>query len=105
MERAAAGPFGTTIAHGYLTLSLAATFAEQLLIVDNVAMAINYGLDRVRFTAPVPSGSRVRAQATLLNAAEKRSGIEATLRLTYEIDGSDATPCVADLVVILKPAD
>src|ERR1700734_3560210 len=66
-ERAAAGPFGTTVAHGFLTLSLVPYFSTQLRSVEGVRMGINYGLDRVRFPTPVPVGSRLRARATLIS--------------------------------------
>jgi acyl dehydratase len=102
-ERAAAGPYGGTIAHGYLTLSLAAVFLEELLVVDGVAMAVNYGLNKVRFTAPVPVGSRVRAAGELTGVKDKGSVFEVTLKLTYEVEGSDRPPCFAELVAILQP--
>ena len=103
-EKAAAGPFGTTIAHGYLTLSLAAPFMEQILHVDNVAMAINYGLNRVRFMAPVPVGSRVRATGEIVDVQEKGPAYEVVVKLTYEVEGGDKPPCVAEVVVVLQSA-
>ncbi len=104
VEKAAAGPFGTTIAHGYLTLSLAAVFMEQLLKVNNVAMAVNYGLNKVRFTAPVPVGSRLRAAGEIAAVREKGAGYEVTIKLTYEVEGAERSPCIAELVVILQPS-
>jgi acyl dehydratase len=101
-ERAATGPFGGTIAHGYLTLSLAAVFLEDLLRVDGASMAVNYGTNKVRFTAPVPVGSRVRALGELTAVREKGSTVEATVKLTYEIEGSDRSPCFAELVVLYQ---
>jgi acyl dehydratase len=101
-ERAATGPFGGTIAHGYLTLSLAAVFLEDLLRVDGASMAVNYGTNKVRFTAPVPVGSRVRALGELMAVREKGSTVEATVKLTYEIEGSDRSPCFAELVVLYQ---
>jgi acyl dehydratase len=101
-ERAASGPFGGTIAHGYLTLSLAAGFLDDLLRVDGASMAVNYGTNKVRFTAPVPVGSRVRALGELLAVREKGSTVEATVKLTYEIEGSDRSPCFAELVVLYQ---
>lgn len=103
-ERAAAGPFGTTIAHGYLTLSLAAGFSGQLLNVDNVGMAVNYGLNKVRFAAPVPAGSRVRATGALASVRERGAAVEATVELTYELEGGERPPCVAEVIVLLWPA-
>lgn len=102
-EKAAAGPFGKTIAHGYLTLALAAPFMEQILQVDNVAMAINYGLNRARFMAPVPVGSRVRATGEIADVQEKGPAYEVVVKLTYEVEGGDKPPCVAEIVVILQP--
>ena len=101
-ERAATGPFGGTIAHGYLTLSLAAGFLEELLRVDGASMAVNYGANKVRFTAPVPVGSRVRAVGELLAVREKGSTVEATVKLTYELAGTDRSPCFAELVVLYQ---
>jgi acyl dehydratase len=101
-DRAASGPFGTTIAHGYLTLSLAAGFLGELLLVDGVSMAVNYGTNKVRFTAPVPVGARVRALGELLAVREKGSTVEATVKLTYELEGSDRSPCFAELVVLYQ---
>jgi acyl dehydratase len=101
-QRAATGPFGTTIAHGYLTLSLAAGFLAELLHVDGASMAVNYGANKVRFTAPVPVGSRVRALGELVAAREKGPTVEATVKLTYELEGSDRSPCFAELVVLYQ---
>jgi len=101
-QRAAEGPFGTTIAHGYLTLSLAAGFLEELVQVDGASMAVNYGANKVRFTAPVPVGARVRAVGELLSVREKGSTVEATVKLTYELEGSDRSPCFAELVVLYQ---
>ena len=93
-ERASAGPFGTTIAHGYLTLSLLPFFLGQLLEVTGTSMAVNYGLDRVRFLAPVKSGSRVRGRFCLDSVAEKAPGqILMRHTATVEIDG-EAKPAL-----------
>ena len=73
-ERAAAGPFGTTIAHGYLTLSLLVPMLEEILVVENRKSSINYGLDKVRFPSPVPVGSRLRMSATLTEATDRARG-------------------------------
>jgi acyl dehydratase len=94
--RAAHGPFRTTIAHGYLTVSLLSALTRELLDVGGVAMVVNYGLDRVRFTAPVPSGSRVRARATLADATYPAGGgVQVTLDVTVEIEGHSRPACVA----------
>jgi acyl dehydratase len=97
-ERAAAGPFGGTIAHGYLTLSLLAAFAFELLPVEDASAAINYGLNRVRFPAPVPVGSRVRASFRVEEASEVAGGVQVTMAATVERDGGDKPVCVAALV-------
>ncbi|PAP74997.1 MaoC family dehydratase [Rubrivirga marina] len=103
-ERAAReSPFGRTIAHGYLTLSLLPMMNEEIGIVpEGVASALNYGSDKVRFLAPVPSGSRVRARTELVAALEKRPGqILLTLRSTVEIEGEETPALVADTLALL----
>jgi acyl dehydratase len=92
-DRAAAGPFGSTIAHGFLLLSLIPAIAPA---VDLPArMAINYGLDRVRFITPVPTGSRVRAHTVLEEVAEVPGGVQTTAEVTIELEGSERPACVA----------
>jgi acyl dehydratase len=83
--RAKAGPFGTTIAHGYLTLSLVSMFLPQIVDVRGIRMGINYGTDKVRFPAPVRSGSRVRAGGELIKLEDVKDGVQATIRVTVEI--------------------
>jgi len=97
-ERAAKGPFGTTIAHGFLTLSLLPKLAESALKVDDVRMGVNYGLNRVRFPAPVPSGSRIRAHLKLLAYDPLDGGAQLVMEVTMERDGSDKPVCVAETV-------
>ncbi|GAB3171871.1 MaoC family dehydratase [Streptomyces incanus] len=97
-ERAAAGPFGTTIAHGYLTLSLLPLFGPQLLSVENVKMGVNYGTNKVRFPAPVPVGSRVRATAEVTAVDEVGGGVQVTTAFTVEREGGDKPVCVAESV-------
>lgn len=92
-ERAAAGPFGTTIAHGFLTLSLLVTIAPQVEVPAK--MAINYGLDRVRFITPVPAGSRIRAHTVLRDVTEVSGGIQTSAEITVEIEGGERPACVA----------
>ncbi|WP_009476849.1 MaoC family dehydratase [Rhodococcus sp. JVH1] len=99
-ERAASGPFGSTIAHGYLTLSLAPSVLAEVLTVDGVHAALNYGLNKVRFPAPVPVGSALRVTVSVISGEQKPAGIEAVFRLTYEIDGGTRPVCVADVVVL-----
>ena len=98
--RAANGPFKGTIAHGYLTLSLAPVVLEQVLQIREQTAALNYGLDRVRFPAPVPVGSRIRATVSVRRAQQKASGAEAVFSLTYEIEGQTRPACVADMIVL-----
>ncbi len=95
-EKAAAGPFGTTIAHGYLTLSLVIPLFGELLEVRGVSMGINYGLNKVRFPAPVPVGSKIRLAARL-GAVEDAgvNAVQAVLDFTIEVEGSEKPACVA----------
>ncbi|MFI1917839.1 MaoC family dehydratase [Nocardia sp. NPDC020380] len=99
-QRAAHGPFRGTIAHGYLTLSLAPVIISDVLEIRELTAALNYGLNKVRFPAPVPVGSKIRAVVTLNAAQQKTSGVEAMFGLTYEIDGGTRPACVADVVVL-----
>ncbi|MBO0851740.1 MAG: MaoC family dehydratase [Pseudonocardia sp.] len=98
-EKAKAGPFGTTIAHGFLTLSLTPIFGSQTYRVENIKMAINYGLNKVRFTAPVPVGSRLRANYELLSVDDVQGGVQVANKVTIEIEGSDRPACVAETLV------
>lgn len=97
-ERAAAGPFGTTIAHGYLTLSLLPALVPQIMRVDNVKMGINYGTNKVRFPATVPVDSRLRATAALKSVDEAGGGVQVTAVVTIEREGGDKPVCVAESV-------
>jgi len=96
-ERAKDGPFGTTIAHGYLTLSLLPV-ASYEVVPRQGGMGINYGLNRVRFPAPVPVGSRVRARFEVLGVEEQDWGGQATMQATVEREGGDKPVCVAEIV-------
>ncbi|MGB0435875.1 MAG: MaoC family dehydratase [Mycobacterium sp.] len=98
-ERAAGGPFGGTIAHGLLTLSLIPHFTQQLYRVGNVAMAINYGYNRVRFITPVRVGARLRARAEIASVAQLDGAVQATLNTTVEIEGSEKPAAVAESIV------
>jgi acyl dehydratase len=98
-ERAAAGPFGTTIAHGYLTLSLTVPMLEEVMPEDGL-MSINYGSDRVRFPAPVPSGSRIRGRFRVTAVEDTPTGERGTIKATVECDAADKPVCVAELVVL-----
>ena len=95
-ERAAAGPFGTTIAHGYLTLSLSNALLPDIVEVKGVSMGINYGVGKVRFPAPVPVGSRIRARAELASAEDVPGGVQTTVLITVELEGSDKPACVIE---------
>ena len=99
-ERAAKGPFKGTIAHGYLTLSLAPIVIGQVLQIRELTAALNYGLNKVRFPAPVRVGSQIRATVTVMHAQQKTSGVQAVFTLTYEIDGEKRPACVADVIVL-----
>jgi acyl dehydratase len=102
-ERAKTGPFGTTIAHGYLTVSLAPILLAEVVQIADVTAVLNYGINRVRFPAPVPVGSSVRAAVTLNGAHERSAGtIEAAFHLGYVIDGSSRPPCTAELVYLYQ---
>jgi len=97
-ERAAHGPFGGTIAHGYLTLSLATAVIDEVFEITDAAMVVNYGVDRVRFPAPLPVGSKFRAEVILAGLRDFSGGVQATLRLVYEVAGQDKPCCVADVL-------
>jgi acyl dehydratase len=100
-ERAAQSPFGSTIAHGFLTLSLLPRLAQEVYRVDGVRMAVNYGLDKVRFVAPVPVGSRVRVSTTLRRTEEAGGGLRVFLESTVELEGSEKPACVAQTIAQL----
>jgi acyl dehydratase len=95
-ERAKDGPFGTTIAHGYLTLSLIPSLGGGSLGIPGTKMGINYGLDRVRFIAPVTVGSRVRARRKLLEVTEGKGFVQLKVEVTVELEGSNKPACVAE---------
>ncbi|MFJ4716986.1 MaoC family dehydratase [Streptomyces sp. NPDC088785] len=97
-ERAKAGPFGTTIAHGYLTLSLLPLFGPQLIAVEGVKMGVNYGTNKVRFPAPVPVGSRLRATGRITSVDDVAGGVQVSVAFTVERDGGDKPVCVAESV-------
>lgn len=97
--RAAEGPFGGTIAHGLLTLSLLPRFMHDLYRVDGVAMAINYGFNKVRFISPVPAGARVRARSVIQDVAHPDGAVQATLVTTVEIDGAVKPAAVIESIV------
>jgi acyl dehydratase len=98
-ERAASGPFGATIAHGFLTLSMLPLFIQDALRFEDVRMSVNYGLNRVRFTSPVPVGSELRARFRLVGVEEvANQGLQVTMEATIERKGSDKPVCVAETI-------
>lgn len=97
-ERAAGGPFGTTIAHGYLTLSLVPAMIATAYRIEDAAMGVNYGLNRVRFPAPVPSGSRLRGRFVLARCETMGEWTQLTVDASLEREGSERPVCVAQLV-------
>jgi acyl dehydratase len=99
-ERAAEGPFGTTIAHGFLTLSLCVPMLSEILPARGGPMTVNYGTNRVRFPAALPSGSRIRGTFRVLEVQPTGRGARATIEATVECDGVEKPVCVAELVVL-----
>jgi acyl dehydratase len=98
VERAKRGPFGGTIAHGFLTLSLTLALTRSHMKIEGVRMAINYGLNRVRFPAPVPVGSRIRARTKNLSVEDVEGGVQVVNLVTVEVEGQEKPACVAELV-------
>ncbi|MGA1297886.1 MAG: MaoC family dehydratase [Ilumatobacteraceae bacterium] len=96
VERAASGPFGAPIAHGYLTLSLSNYFLPQIVEVQGFSAGVNYGVDKVRFPSPVKVGSRVRAGAELAAVSDVTGGLQTTIVITIEVEGSPKPACVID---------
>ena len=102
-ERAASGPFGATIAHGYFTLALIPRLTAGLVEVTGAAMVVNYGLDRVRFLQPVMVGSRVRARSSVASAQPSPQGMRADITITIEIEGAERPALVADSIALYVP--
>lgn len=103
VKRAKSGPFGGTIAHGYLTLSLLPVLVREVYMVEGLAMGLNYGSNRVRFPTPVPVGSRIRAGVELVELTRGSAGVQSVVRVTVELEGSDKPACVAETVSVLVP--
>jgi acyl dehydratase len=97
-EQAKHGPFGATIAHGYLTLSLTNLFLPQLVSVENLSMGINYGVNKVRFPTPVRSGSRIRGGAEIVSAEDIPGGVQVIIKITVDLEGSDKPACIVENV-------
>jgi acyl dehydratase len=102
-EKAKEGPFGSTIAHGYLTLSLVPMLSWQVYKVEGMRMGVNYGANRLRFPSPVPVDSKVRAGVELLSVTPAGGGYQVVARVTVERDGGDKPACVVDTVSVLVP--
>jgi len=98
VDAAQAGPFGGTIAHGYLTMAMCAPFLGELCTVGGISMGINYGVDKARFITPVPAGGRVRGKGVLLATTEIPGGVQAVVRITIELEGADKPAAVVDTV-------
>jgi acyl dehydratase len=97
-ERAKDGPFGTTIAHGYLTLSLAPALLGEIMVVEGMSMGVNYGCNKVRFPAPVPVGSNLRLGLAVAEVEDVSGGVQVVLDLTFEVEGAAKPSCVAQVV-------
>jgi len=102
-ERAATGPFGSTIAHGFLTLSLMPIFGSQVYRIDGLKAALNYGVDKVRFPAPVPVGSRLRGGVQLKALTPIALGYQMATTVTIELEGSEKPACIIEMLVVLVP--
>ena len=98
VERAASGPFGAPIAHGYLTMSLSNFFLPQIVDVQGFNMGVNYGVNKVRFPSPVPVGSRIRGGAVLQSADDIAGGVQTVMVITIEVEGTDKPACVIEAV-------
>lgn len=103
VERAKEGPFGQTIAHGYLTLSMIPGLSDSVMALETPGARLNYGVNKVRFPNPVPVGSRVRAKVSIKEVIDIPAGKQLTLGYVIEIDGQDKPACVAETVVLLLP--
>ena len=101
--RAAKGPFGRTVAHGYLTLSLASYFLPQLLSVKNMSMGVNYGTEKVRFPSAVTEGSTLRATGEIISAEPSGGGVKVVVRMTLTADGAERPACVVDTISLFYP--
>lgn len=102
-EKAAQGPFGACIAHGYLTLSLANKFLPELMTVEQVSMGVNYGCDKVRFPNSVKVGQRIRGVGDIVSAEERSGGIQVVVRITIDIEGENRPACVIDTISRFYP--
>lgn len=102
-ERAATGPFGKTIAHGYLSLSLSSHFLPLLLRVESFSMGVNYGVDTVRFPATVPADSSLYATGEVVSAESFKGGIKLVVRISMSVEGADRPSCIVDTISVFYP--
>jgi acyl dehydratase len=103
VDKAKEGPFGGTIAHGFLTLSLLPMLVAEVYRIEGVRMGVNYGADRLRFPSPVPVGSRVRAGVDLASVTPSAMGFQIASRVTIECEGSEKPACVVDMLAVVVP--
>lgn len=103
-DRAESGPFGSTIAHGFLTLSLISSFTSAILKVEGVAQTINYGANRLRFLTPVRPGDRIRSRLEILRVEDFKGGVKVENRSTVEIDGAERPACIVEGIAVHYPA-
>ena len=104
VEKAKTGPFGATIAHGYLTLALTNLFLPQLIEVRGISMGLNYGLNKVRFPSVVPAGTRVRGKGELISVEDlKGGGVQSIIRITVEVEGNPKPACIAEAISLWYP--
>jgi acyl dehydratase len=99
VERAASGPFGGTIAHGLLTLSLGPRLARSVFRIDGMKMGVNYGYNKIRFPAPVPVGAKIRLGVTVADVSEVPGGLQVTLNFVWEVEGGVKPACIAEMLL------
>ena len=105
VEKAKTGPFGATVAHGFLTLSLTNLFLPELIEVRGISMGLNYGLNKIRFPAVVPAGTRIRGKGELISVEKQANGgIQSIMRITVEVEGGGKPACVAEAISLWYPA-
>jgi len=104
VEKAKTGPFGATVAHGYLTLALTNLFLPLMVEVRGISMGLNYGLNKVRFPAVVPAGSRIRGKGELISVEEQKGAVQSIIRITVEVEGNPKPACIAEAISLWYPA-
>ena len=103
VDKAKTGPFGATVAHGYLTLSLTNLFLPQLVEVRGISMGLNYGLNKVRFPSVVPAGSRIRGKGELISVENQKGAVQTVIRITVEVEGNAKPACIAEAISLWYP--